>query len=80
MIRTVAEFLHQLMDAEVARLDSVDIGTVLLVTGLVAMADDEMELITDRCRTAVLPDGRLIAGEDNTGRLTRWIARYLDDR
>lgn len=60
--------------------DPEELKASLLGTGLVAMADDEMELITDRCRTAVLPDGRLIAGEDNTGRLTRWIARYLDDR
>jgi hypothetical protein len=60
--------------------DAEELKASLLDTGLVAMAGDEMELITDRCRTAVLPDDRLIAGEDNTGRLTRWIARYLDDR
>ncbi len=59
--------------------DLEEVRASLLDTGLVAMAGTEMELITDRCRTAVLPDGRLIAGEDNTGRLTRWIARHLGD-
>jgi hypothetical protein len=58
--------------------DPEELKASLLDTGLVAMAGHEIELITDRCRTAVLPDGRLIAGEDNTGRLTRWIARCLE--
>ncbi|MDP9475592.1 MAG: hypothetical protein M3R38_07855 [Actinomycetota bacterium] len=60
--------------------DPEELKASLLDTGLVAMAGHEIELMTDRCQTAVLPDGRLIAGEDNTGRLTRWIARYLEDR
>lgn len=60
--------------------DPDDLKARLLNTGLVAMAGDEIELITAGCRTAVLPDGRLIAGEDNTGRLTRWIARRHNDR
>jgi hypothetical protein len=33
----------------------------LLETGLVAMAGHEIELITNRCQTAMLPNGRLIA-------------------
>jgi hypothetical protein len=52
----------------------------LLDTGLVAMAGNQMELITDRCQPAILPDGRFAAGEDNTGRMTRWIARYVEER
>ena len=52
----------------------------LLETGLVAASGKELELITDRCGTALLPDGRLIAGEDNTGRLTRWIEKYMTAR
>lgn len=60
--------------------DPEELKASLLDTGLVAMAGSEIELITDRCETATLPDGRFIAGEDNTGRLTRWIARHLDDR
>lgn len=60
--------------------DPEELKEGLLDTGLVAMAGHEIELITDRCQTAVLPDGRLIAGEDSTGRLTRWVARCLEDR
>jgi hypothetical protein len=44
------------------------------------MAGNQMELITDRCQPAILPDGRFAAGEDNTGRMTRWIARYVEER
>ncbi|WP_040491060.1 DUF6602 domain-containing protein [Ilumatobacter nonamiensis] len=51
----------------------------LLDTGLVAMNGIEMELITDRCATAFLPDGRLVAGEDNTGRLTRWVEKFTTE-
>jgi hypothetical protein len=56
--------------------DPRDFQERLLGTGLVAMAGTSIELITDRCRTAILPDGRFIAGEDNSGRLTRWLDRY----
>ena len=50
----------------------------LLATGLVSMRSDEFELSTDACLCAILPDGRYIAGENNTGRLERWIAAYAD--
>lgn len=60
-------------------IDPAEFRAGLLNTGLVAMNGREMELITDRCQTATLPDGRFIAAEDNTGRLTRWIARFLRD-
>lgn len=47
----------------------------LLDTGLVAGSSDgsELVLITRNCQTAILPDGRYVAAENNTGRLTRWI-------
>lgn len=47
----------------------------LLDTRLVARTDDgrELVLITRQCQTAVLPDGRLVAGENNTGRMSRWL-------
>jgi len=47
------EFLGYLGDQGV---DPEEVRASLLDTGLVAMAGPEMELITDRCRTAVLPD------------------------
>ncbi|MCL8250068.1 hypothetical protein AERO_01615 [Aeromicrobium fastidiosum] len=47
----------------------------LLDTSLVARSGDgsELVLITVNCQTAVLPDGRYVAAENNTGRLSRWI-------
>ena len=62
------------------RVDLEERAEGLLESGLVAMAGHEIELITNRYQTAMLPNGRLIAGEDSTGRLTRWIARCLEDR
>jgi hypothetical protein len=48
-------------------------------TGLVAFDKDKMVLLSEKCSTVVLPDGRLIAGENKTGRLTRWVKRFMDD-
>ncbi|TDU84014.1 hypothetical protein EV138_6482 [Kribbella voronezhensis] len=48
----------------------------LLTSGLVAKSSDgtELRLIATQCDIAYLPDGRIVAGENNTGRLSRWIA------
>lgn len=32
-------------------------------------------LLTKECAVVFLPDGRLVAGENNSGRLTRWVDR-----
>ncbi|MGV9616816.1 DUF6602 domain-containing protein [Nocardia xishanensis] len=52
----------------------------LLATTLVAKSSDgnELVLIAIECLTAVLPDGRFVAAENNTGRLSRWIERQLE--
>jgi hypothetical protein len=47
----------------------------LLEAGLVAMQDQELQLITRHCLCAILPSGEYVAAENNTGRLTRWIAK-----
>jgi hypothetical protein len=52
----------------------------LLDTSLVAMAGNEFELITERCLPAILPDVGYVAGEDNSGRMSRWLEQYLDER
>lgn len=36
-------------------------------------------LLTVACAVAVLPDGRFIAGENVSGRLTRWAERFMRD-
>jgi hypothetical protein len=42
--------------------------------GLVAQNGEELELITEDCQCLVLADGQFVAAENNTGRLTRWLA------
>ncbi len=39
-----------------------------------------LHLLTDGCSCAVLPDGRYVAGENKTGRLLRWIDRFMEKR
>jgi hypothetical protein len=52
----------------------------LVATALVARNGRMLTLATEQCRCAILPDGRRIAGEDNTGRLTRWLQRFMEQR
>lgn len=50
----------------------------LLQTRLVAISGNELELITERCQCAILSNGEFVAGEDNTGRFTRWLQRQME--
>ncbi|WP_143194094.1 DUF6602 domain-containing protein [Micromonospora sp. CB01531] len=50
----------------------------LLETGLVGTSGRELQLITEECQCVMLPDGQAVAAENNTGRLSRWVARHLD--
>lgn len=44
--------------------------------------DDKMDLklLTDECKVCILPDGRVVAGEDKSGRLTRWVSNFMKNR
>jgi len=66
-----AELLVWLRDREIQP-DSV--RESLVKTGLVAMQGRELRLITSDCLSAILPTGEYVAAENNTGRLTRWLA------
>ena len=44
-------------------------------TRLVFVEDNKLKLLTDQCNCAILPDGRLVAGEDKSGRFTNWIIK-----
>lgn len=37
-------------------------------------------LLTSGCACVILPDGRYAAGENNSGRLERWVARFMAQR
>jgi len=49
----------------------------LMATGLVALDGLEIELVTEQCDCFVLPTGEFVAAENNSGRLTRWIANFV---
>jgi len=49
-------------------------------TGLVALNDKQLKLTTDQCQCVILPNGKFAAAENNTGRLTRWIEKYMIQR
>lgn len=44
-------------------------------TGLVFVENNKLKLLTDNCQCAVLPNGKLVAGENKSGRFTRWFNR-----
>jgi hypothetical protein len=48
----------------------------LLETQLVALDGDVLCLTTEQCQCAILSDGRYVAAENNSGRLTRWLLEY----
>jgi hypothetical protein len=52
----------------------------LIRTGLVARSGSQLRPTTVEARSMILPDGRYIAGEDSSGRLARWLTRYMERR
>lgn len=67
-----ADFLAWLKTREI---QPESLRNSLLQTGLVATQGQELQLITTECHCVILPTGEFVAAENNTGRLTRWIAR-----
>lgn len=49
----------------------------LLSTGLVALNGDVFELVAD-CAVVALPDGRWVVAETGSGRLARWVERFME--
>ncbi|MEM6554383.1 MAG: DUF6602 domain-containing protein [Pseudomonadota bacterium] len=49
----------------------------LIASRLVALEGDRLLLTTFECACVILPDGRYIAGENNTGRLSRWVDNFM---
>ena len=52
----------------------------LIETRLIARNGDKLELTTVECACMILPDGRYVAAENNTGRLTRWADHFMQQR
>lgn len=58
----------------------LDVGHFIrdfLKTGLVYLGpDSKLRYLTDECASAILADGRMVAGENKTGRFARWVTQY----
>ena len=52
----------------------------LIATTLVARNGRLLTLTTEECACVTLPDGRRIGGENNTGRVTPWVGRFMEQR
>jgi hypothetical protein len=50
----------------------------LVKTTLVAREGTMLVPTTVQCEIVLLPDGRFVAGENNTGRLSRWVNRFME--
>lgn len=46
----------------------------LMATDLVALDGERLVVVARQLVTVVLPDGTIVAGDDNTGRVGRWVA------
>lgn len=46
-------------------------------TGLILVENNKMTLLTDLCQCVILPDGNVVAGDNKTGRLSRWVKNYV---
>jgi len=46
-------------------------------TELVFFENSKLKLLTDNCRYAVLPNGKFVAGENKSGRFTRWFNKEI---
>ena len=71
------EFVAYLRDKGIGVQDFV---RSLLKTGIVALDGDVLNLTTKKCECMILPDGRYVVAENNTGRLTRWFFKYMKSR
>jgi hypothetical protein len=53
----------------------------LRLAGLAAVDENGiLRLLTERCAVLAHPELGFLAGEDSTGRLTRWVIRDLESR
>jgi hypothetical protein len=52
----------------------------LIETNLVALDGTRLVLTTVQLAIVILPDGPTVAGENNTGRLERWVQRFMERR
>ena len=50
----------------------------LKATGLVYVENNKLKLLTDECQCVFLPDGRVVAADNRSGRLSRWALKEFE--
>lgn len=70
------ELLAEFQNAEYSLTESI---AFLQRVGFVAVEDSKLRLLTRECKVAALPDGKVVAGEDNAMRFSNWIANYMQE-
>jgi len=51
----------------------------LKLTGLVFLEKNKLKLLTDGCEFIFLPNGKVVAGENKSGRLSNWVMREIQE-
>jgi hypothetical protein len=49
----------------------------LKATGLVYVENNKLQLLTDQCQCAIMPNGKRVAGENKSGRFTNWMKKEI---
>jgi hypothetical protein len=52
----------------------------LITSGLISKKGETLALLTIECKVVVMPDGSIVAGEDNSGRLTTWVENQIKEK
>lgn len=47
-------------------------------TKLVYIENNKLKLLTDQCQCVILPNGKFIAADNKSGRLTRWVRKEIE--
>jgi hypothetical protein len=55
-----------------------ELADELCATSLVYLEANKIKLLTKQCACVVMPDGRLVAGENVSGRLARWVTNEMN--
>lgn len=72
------EFINFILSRGYKSLD--DFINEILSTDLVYIDHDKtLKLLTDECDVVILPDGRVVAGENKSGRLTNWVMKFMHE-
>ncbi len=74
-------FIDKLLKDEPSYINKDDFINSLKATYLVNVnSNGDLYLLTDACQVCLLPDGKIVAGENSTGRLTRWYNKNYNEK